>query len=400
MPPAPPARKKSSARDDAWREFAAMSRAVIEPRPRAAAKKSVAKKATGGKADAVKGAPPRAGPRRVVTPVSPALARAVSKAIGLGAKQAEWVIARRGDRLAQRARAVARGAAKEPPLRVVAGKKSPPEAGAAKKAAAARAATAARAGTSRGVLVAEGDSWFDYPFHDVLKELDDAFGWEIEHVAHYGHTVESMAYDGGQLEDLVRTIEKIARRGTTPRAILLSGGGNDVAGDGFAMLLNHRSSPVHGLDPGVIDGVVETRVRTAYATILAAVTTACEHLVGEKVPILVHGYDYPVPDGRGLLGGWGPLPGPWLAPGFAEKGYDDLAERVALTCELIDRLHLMLASVVSLAPFAHVKLVDLRGTLSTDLVADRYKAWWGNELHPTYQGFTKVAGLFDAAIGP
>jgi len=56
--------------------------------------------------------------------------------------------------------------------------------------------------------------------------------------------------------------------------------------------------------------------------------------------------------------------------------------------------------VVSLAPFAHVKLVDLRGTLSTDLVADRYKAWWGNELHPTYQGFTKVAGLFDAAIGP
>src|SRR6185295_6135128 len=30
-------------------------------------------------------------------------------------------------------------------------------------------------GTARtaGVLVAEGDSWFDYPLHDVLKDLED-----------------------------------------------------------------------------------------------------------------------------------------------------------------------------------------------------------------------------------
>jgi hypothetical protein len=209
-----------------------------------------------------------------------------------------------------------------------------------------------------------------------------------------------MAYDGGQLEDFVRAIEKVVRRGATPRAILLSGGGNDVAGDGFGMLVNHRSSPVHGLDAKVLEGIVETRVRTAYATILAAVTAASEQLVGAKVPILVHGYDYPVPDGRGLLGGWGPLPGPWLAPGFAEKGYDDLAERVALARELIDRLYAMLASVVALAPFAHVTLVDLRGSLSTELAANRYKSWWGNELHPTHPGFTRVAGLFDAAIGP
>ena len=47
---------------------------------------------------------------------------------------------------------------------------------------------------------------------------------------------------------------------------------------------------------------------------LSAVTAACQDLLGAPVPILLHGYDYPVPDGRGFLGGWGPLPGPWLEP--------------------------------------------------------------------------------------
>ena len=58
----------------------------------------------------------------------------------------------------------------------------------------------------------------------------------------------------------------------------------------------------------------------------------------------------------------------------------------------------MLGAVVALPAFAHVQLVDLRNALSTDLVNDRYKAWWGNELHPTQQGFHKVAGLFDAHL--
>jgi lysophospholipase L1-like esterase len=248
------------------------------------------------------------------------------------------------------------------------------------------------------VLVAEGDSWFDYPFYDILQKLDDDFGWDIENVAHRGDSVESMAYDGGQLDDFVRAIERVVRRGDAPHAILMSGGGNDVAGDGFAMLLNHRSSPVYGFNPAVLDGVIQTRIRVAYTTVLSAVTAACQNLLGAPVPILLHGYDYPVPDGRGFLGGWGPLPGPWFEPGFREKGYDDLAERVAIARDLIDRFYVMLGAVVALPAFAHVQLVDLRNALSTDLVNDRYKAWWGNELHPTQQGFHKVAGLFDAHL--
>jgi hypothetical protein len=105
-----------------------------------------------------------------------------------------------------------------------------------------------------------------------------------------------------------------------------------------------------------------------------------------------------VADGRGFLGGFGPLPGPWLEPGFREKGYDDLAERIGVTRELIDRFYAMLNDVVSLPAFSHVSVVDLRGTLSIDLTSDRYKEWWGNELHPTFKGFRKVADLFDAKL--
>src|SRR5688572_24557221 len=39
---------------------------------------------------------------------------------------------------------------------------------------------------SAGVLIAEGDSWFDYPFADVLSELEDCYGFDVESVAHKG----------------------------------------------------------------------------------------------------------------------------------------------------------------------------------------------------------------------
>ena len=74
---------------------------------------------------------------------------------------------------------------------------------------------------SAGVLVAEGDSWFNYPWTDILRLLEDEHGYDVESVAHYGDTVEEMAYSGGQLERFSRLIEKQLRRGRVPKAILL-----------------------------------------------------------------------------------------------------------------------------------------------------------------------------------
>lgn len=289
-----------------------------------------------------------------------ALARALATAVKLGNAQAEWTLERR--RL-ERARAASRRRGRS------------------------RAAMAAG-----GVLVAEGDSWFHYPFFDVLRFLRSDFGYDVEHVAHRGDTVESMAYDGGQLDDFERLIESVIARGDVPKAILLSGGGNDIAGDGFAMLLNHRNSPMPGLNAAVLEGVVRSRILVAYTTIVTAVTRLCEALAGRALPILLHSYAPPVPDGRGYYGGLGFLPGPWLAPGFRVKGYRDLQECTDIAKVLIDVFHAALAELAGASDFPHVQLVDLRPLLSNAL--DRYEADWDNELHPSWDGFLRIAEKF------
>ena len=245
------------------------------------------------------------------------------------------------------------------------------------------------------LLIAEGDSWFDYPFHDVLSELEDEHGFECETVAHKGDRVEDMAYSGGQLDKFIRLLDKCLRRGEVPRAILLSGGGNDIAGDEFHMLLEHARSPRPGLNDAVVAAILDIRLRNAYAHIIGAVTRVCEQRLERKLPILIHGYDRPVPDGRGYAGGWWFLPGPWLEPGFRAKGYGRLAANTVVMGQLIDRFNGMLSQLVAEPGLDHVTHVDLRGTLSNDA---SYREDWGNELHPSKSGFRLVASRIAATI--
>src|SRR5262249_13983636 len=159
---------------------------------------------------------------------------------------------------------------------------------------------------------------------DILKLLHDGYGYNVESAAHRGDPIEDMAYQGGQLEGVARSVEKIVAQGAVPKAVLLSGGGDDIAGNEFGMLLNSACSAIAGWNDEVVDGVLNLRVRTAYVVMLTSISNICEERVGRRLPILIHGYDYPVPDGRGFLGGRGPLPGPWLEPGFREKFFTNL----------------------------------------------------------------------------
>ena len=214
-------------------------------------------------------------------------------------------------------------------------------------------------------------------------------------VAHRGDLVEDMAYSDGQLDDFSRRVEKVLRTGVQPRAILLSGGGNDVAGDEFAILLNHATSSIAGLNELIVRGVIDERSRDAYVTILSAITEICKAHLGHPIPIVVHGYDYPVPDGRGFFGGWGPLPGPWLEPGFRRKGYSQMSVRKQLCVMLIDRFNAMVSGLADKPPFAHVRYLYLRNTLPTGA---NYKDFWANELHPTAMGFERVTKKFAAIV--
>lgn len=245
-----------------------------------------------------------------------------------------------------------------------------------------------------GFLVAAGDSWFDYPFHDVLKDLEDNYGYNVNSTAHAGDPIEKMAYHLGQLDDFPRQLDKVKDLDAVPRAALLSGGGDDIAGAEFGMLLNNAFSPIAGWDKEVVDGVLNDRIYTAFLAMLSGMDALIQGRFGKSLPILVHGYDYPVPDGRGYLGAFGHfLFGPWLEPGFREKNFTVVAKRVEMMRDVIDRFNLVVQSLTERFPF--VVYVDVRNTLSTG--AD-YTDWWDNELHPTGPGFEKVTDKFAAAL--
>ncbi len=271
----------------------------------------------------------------------------------------------------------------------------------AELALARRARRRAVRGAARGLgglLVAEGDSWFDYPFFDVLQELEEGFNYKVESVAHKGDTLEQMVYDLGQVDQLARALQKVKADGKTPKAILLSGGGNDIAGTEFGVLLNHKDSGLPAINDQVVSGVFDTRLRVAMIELAGAVTHLCHVTFGGPLPILIHGYGHPVPDGRGYLGGFSILPGPWLEPGFRMKGYSNLQECTDLMVELIDKFNSVQKSIAGGPGLEHVKYVDVRDLLSNTVAGGAYKKSWGNELHPTESGFQAVAGRFNEVL--
>jgi len=254
-----------------------------------------------------------------------------------------------------------------------------------------------------GYLLAVGDSWFDYPIHDILTRLDDNYGYNIESSAHSGDSIETMVSRVGQLDKFARCMDKIIALGATPMAILVSGGGDDIAGKEFGMLINNIDLvPIPGWNDQVIAGVIDTRIAAAYRLMIVSINSLCQKNLGRTFPILVHGYDYPVPDGRGFLGG-GLLPGPWLKPGFDEKLFSDINVTTQMMTTVIDRFNTMLQNLVQEPGFENVTYVDLRKALSNSQA--NYKDWWANEIHPNaggifggQDGWGAIATKFQAVL--
>jgi hypothetical protein len=135
-----------------------------------------------------------------------------------------------------------------------------------------------------------------------------------------------------------------------------------MAGDEFGMLLNNFYSPVSAWDRKMLSGLLEDRISTAYTQMLGRITKLCQGMFQKMVPILVHGYDYPVPDGRGFLGGW-PFPGPWLEPGFRQKNFEDLGQRISMMMDVMDRFNKLVSGLSKSPGLEHVRYIDLRDTL-------------------------------------
>jgi hypothetical protein len=253
-----------------------------------------------------------------------------------------------------------------------------------------------------GYLLAEGDSWFDYPlFEDVIEALEEDHGYKVSSAAHAGDTVTSMAYDAVQLRRLNDRFRDMKEAGRKPRAILVSGGGNDVVA-ALRVILNHRASGLPALNASVAAGVLQEQIPLAIASLIGSINGFSQQHFGELRPVLIHGYAAPMPDGRGypLLG----LAGPWLKPAFAERGWvsqdpqptPELLANAKAIGDLIELFNEGVLPQVAAAAGANVGYVDVRAALRSDLAV--YEQDWRDEMHATKSGFKAVAALIDSRI--
>jgi len=233
-----------------------------------------------------------------------------------------------------------------------------------------------------GELVAEGDSWFDYPVPlsvDIIDCLRVFHGFRIEKHAKYGDTLENMIF-GPSATGLLQAIREIQ-----PKALLFSGGGNDVAGDAFAGYLNHKLSGLPLVRPDVAHYLIDTVFANYLRHLISAVAAASPHTT-----IVMHGYAHTRPTGKGVLN----LPGvsfigPWLLPALQAKRISDPAEQAACVFGLIDRYNGMLARLA--AEFPKFRHVDLRPHIDPDQD-------WANELHLKRSACVKAAARIAAVV--
>lgn len=223
------------------------------------------------------------------------------------------------------------------------------------------------AGGYRGLkIVSEGDSWFQYPF--ILKDTID---WLMEKYAVY-----SLGAAGDLVADMVAQNEmRDAIRAHNPDVFLLSGGGNDLLGDGrlkLAVKAFRAGRPASDYPNRNFDRSVR-EVIGAYREIFRELTEEFPHL-----RIICHGYDYALPaNGR------------WLGKPLAEKGIDDPALQAGIVAVMIDRFNLALSDLAEEFP-GRVFRVDCRGTVGAGN--------WHDELHPDKKGYADVANRFHALI--
>ena len=240
---------------------------------------------------------------------------------------------------------------------------------------------------------------------EYFKDVDLPHG-EVRLTQALPADVDAPAAPPRLLQNLCTTLKGMIESGKAPTAILLSAGGNDVTGVRLSRLITIANPASPALHADAVTQTVDVQMRAWLEYVLDQITTTCTTaLNGKTIPIVIHGYDFPVPDGRHTLAGmlfkrlW------WLYPSFvtptvlggltALATYD--AKNVELMRELILRLNAMQNTVAALPQFnAHVIHADLTGTLSN--AQETYQADWDNELHPTEAGFTRLTAKLVAIM--
>ena len=244
-------------------------------------------------------------------------------------------------------------------------------------------------------LLAIGDSWL-YRNVALGIEVSPSLSTELEDLNYssgnmfcrLGRTLGEMA-QADSLAKVRRHLASMQGQRDAPRAILLGGGGNDLVHptDDPTQTPLYKMLKNGALLEDKLQAFIDGTLKGHYRKILAVVTDET------AVPILVHGYDHPIPDGKGSDLG----PGPWLEPVFTAAGIATPAGTTIMKT-LIDRLNTMIDSLATEFP-NRIHSLKLNGVLEKEAgYAANYRDYWDNELHASDKGFDVLARVVQAKL--
>ena len=230
-------------------------------------------------------------------------------------------------------------------------------------------------------IKASGDSWCDYPWFlmtggGLPAHLSKIMGVPIENFAHAGDsTLETMG---------LTKAKRLSAYLPGTDIFLFSGGGDDIMGDGFCILLNENT-----------DGDRNKAVNwSRYDTRIRGILDNYEDLleirdrIAPKCLVVTHSYDW-VPAcmmGKGIAG----FLGPWLQPGLIWCGWTNPIDQAWIVKTMLVEYQRQLAEFAA-AQLLHLH-VNTQGTLSD--------ADWDNEAHANGSGWPKLAQVINAKLLP
>jgi Dyp-type peroxidase family len=255
-----------------------------------------------------------------------------------------------------------------------------------------------RAGDATKVLLSWGDSWFHYKSNstgatNITKYLlSQKYEFPVKPLGGNGAWLSEMAAEiAADSSDFLLELKNMLDSKAPPRAILLSGGGNDVVKTTLGTLLRKKGDPKGPINDTAMDAKIGGELLAYYETILKGIKA----LTGGSVPVLVHPYCHPIPDGR-ISPNWPESRISWLYPSITTlMGWHKFQDGVGIMTSVIDKFEAM--QQVLRTKFPEVVVVPSMKSLDP-FVQDKYETLWENELHPNIKGFSMVGKVFADTI--
>ncbi len=224
---------------------------------------------------------------------------------------------------------------------------------------------------SRKRIVAQGDSWFLYPF--FVQEI-------LDHLS-VVYAVKSLAAAGDTLENYILDDKYVAAiDDENPALYLVSGGGNDILGKQFKDYLRTAADVPRGSAPeAYLNEAVSEKIDQLHGWYVEMFDKIrSKH---PDLPILFHGYDYPIPVDTEAT----PDKTSWLGKYMIEKGIGGQDLRASIIKHLMDRFN---EKMMTLADDQRkIYFIDVRNSVTGS-------ENWYDEIHPGTDSFRNIALKF------